>query len=212
MIGRRILFVANQEGYLSLAGLCAVLAQPGVPDAQHIHLDRYRPLEDNSIGGFVLCRLESSNAGGEYIVAGGLCPSGEFGGFVPGSFAEGWTRYNSSAGLNVMNACIGYSLWDDLGKSPYDALIATGATIILSEDTFSIGGDTSGLIALASAFVTMAQPSTKEGATLTVGIPEYRHPESICDMELKLVSDWPQWGITRSNGPWPEFEDAAVQG
>lgn len=210
MVGRRILFAANQEGYLSLAGLCAVLAQPDMPDGDHIHLDRYCPLEDDSIDGFVLCRMKGDDGLGEQTAEGGALRFDGPHGFSPGPFFESWTQHHSLSDLDTMNACVSYSVWDDWGEPPYYGFVGAGLSIVFSEDTFFMWGDTDGLLALASAFVTMAQPSTKEGTVLTVGIPEHQNPDSICEVELKLVSVWPQWGVTRSDGPWPEFEDTAV--
>lgn len=48
--GNEILIKANCAGLTSLARHLLTLAQEGVPNGSHIHLDEYNSLEENSVG------------------------------------------------------------------------------------------------------------------------------------------------------------------
>ena len=197
--GDRVLRVfANQDGFMSLASICAVLAQPGMPDGNHVHLDEGMDLEEGSIESCVLVRLKDSGA---TDLAG--APSE-----VSDHFPIGWLEHSSAPDLPVALDYVEYHAWDE--KCPV-VMSIEGIQATLSDSEFALMGRPGGLRALASAFVTMAQPSTKEGASLVIRVPVFEHPESSIDVELILRSDWPRWGIVRSDGPWSEFEDAAVQ-
>lgn len=46
--GGEVLVSANRAGLISLANHLLTLAQEGVPEGSHIHLDEYNSLEENS--------------------------------------------------------------------------------------------------------------------------------------------------------------------
>lgn len=193
---------ANQDGFMSLASICSVLAQPGMPDGNHVHLDEGMDLEQGSIKGCALVRLKDS----------GAADLAEATGEVSDHLPIGWNENSWAADLPVAFECVEYHAWDEKTDPCPAVMPIEGAQAVLSDSEFALMGHPGGLRNLASAFVTMAQPSTKEGASLVIRVPAFKHPESLIDVELVLRSNWPRWGITRSNGPWPEFEDAAVQG
>ena len=47
--GTCVCIEANKEGLISLARHMLALAQENVPEFEHIHLDEYNSLEDNSV-------------------------------------------------------------------------------------------------------------------------------------------------------------------
>ncbi len=49
LVQGEVLIQANKEGLYSLASHLLTLAQEGVPEHTHIHLDEYNSLESNSI-------------------------------------------------------------------------------------------------------------------------------------------------------------------
>ena len=201
----RALICSNADGFLRLASECITLAQPGMNDQNHFHLDDSCPFEQSapdvwSPDTFTILREKKVVDGVWYIddeVIEAFGGDQEVDELIEISYAN-LREETANRTWPVRYAAVDYQLCDEDGI--FEQGIEIKGRLLMKVEGYNayFEGDDRGLLSLASIFVAMAQPAMPEEGMLILDADMFA-PGSFGHLELMRWSDWPRWNLKRTD-------------
>lgn len=190
-----VVIEANRDGFLSLAGICANLAQNPMPNGCHIHLEPIFEMRSNSGSLLRIGELEKSSNASLIVERNDEATE------MQSAFAD---ETLSAAGLMLPDRPIQiigvprfkkwcdshdvldggfqidmrYRPWNEIGNKSISLSAPWGIRVFSTDDKeLVIAGTSRGLLLLAAALVTIGQPGVPESAFLSIKVVDAKEDQ-----------------------------------